>query len=79
MFEYKDVGEIVRAVAVLLPLPVELIADIGGLSMLQIDSGTRGAVNAAAIDLTIEPVVWMLDVGGRTRDHRVWPWSRFQF
>jgi hypothetical protein len=66
----KQVDEIVQKVAAKLPFQVDLVADMGGPSMLQIDLGRRGDPNdppdTASIDPTMEPVLWMLDVeGGR--------------
>lgn len=72
MIEYDEdrVDDVVREVAEKLPFEVELVADMGGPSMLQIDLGRRGdpddPPDTASIDPTVEPVLWMLDVeGGR--------------
>lgn len=66
----EHVDGIVRDVAGRLPFRVELMADMGGPSMLQIDLGRRGddddPPDTASIDPSGEPIVWMLDVkGGR--------------
>lgn len=72
MIEYDEdhVDDVVREVAANLPFQVDLMADMGGPSMLQIDLGRRGdpddPPDTASIDPTIEPVLWMLDIeGGR--------------
>lgn len=62
--------DLVRAVAALLPFPVELDADMGYTGALFIDLGRRGGdddpPDTASIDVEVDPVVWMFDVeGGR--------------
>jgi len=69
-WDEERVDSIVKEVAARLPFPVELMADMGGPSMLQIDLGRRGGPDdppdTASIDPTVKPVLWMLDVeGGR--------------
>lgn len=69
-YDEEHVDACVQDVAARLPFPVELTADMGGPSMLQIDLGRRGGVDdppdSASIDPSMEPVVWILDVeGGR--------------
>lgn len=60
--------DLVRAVAALLPFPVELDADMGYTGALFIDLGRRGGPDdppdTAGIDVEFEPVVWMFDVAG---------------
>ena len=62
--------DLVRAVAELLPFPVELDADMSYTGALFIDLGRRGGVDdppdTASIDALVQPVVWVFDVeGGR--------------
>lgn len=69
-WDEERVDSVVQEVAAGLPFPVELTADMGGPSMLQIDLGRRGGPDdppdTASIDPTVEPALWMLDVeGGR--------------
>ena len=70
MADYDTVDALVRDVAALLPFQIELVADMAGPSMLQIELGRRGGdddpSDTASIDITSNPVVWMFDVeGGR--------------
>jgi len=69
-FSEDFVDPLVREVAALLPFRTELVADMGGPTMLQIELGRRGGADdppdTASIDPTTEPVLWVFDVeGGR--------------
>ena len=67
-YDEEHVDACVQDVAARLPFDVELMADMGGPSMLQIDLGRRGGPDdppdSASIDPTVEPVVWVLDIEG---------------
>lgn len=67
--ELFDVDELVTQVAARLPFPVELIADMGGTFVLQIDLGTRGGTDDPPDTAGIDgpDSVWWLDVEGGSR------------
>lgn len=72
MSDHDTLDGIVQDVASRLPFGIELVADMAGPSMLQIELGRRGGEDdppdTAPIDPSVDPVVWMFDVeGGRCR------------
>ena len=60
--------DLVRAVALLLPFPVELESDMGYTGALFINLGRRGGADdppdTASIDALVQPVVWVFDIAG---------------
>lgn len=66
-----DVDAHVQQVAVLLPFPVRLDADMGGTFALQIDLGLRGGVDDPHDTAGIDPAVprWWVDIEGGERTY----------